>query len=81
MQQADTATTPKEKVARSWGVVLFARLKEVSQVESSILTVSVIRLDGASLLRIVTALLENFCFFRWRNVSVKILSSSSFLPC
>lgn len=57
MQQADTATTPKEKVARARGVVLFARLKAVSQVESSILMVSVIRLDGASLLRNVTALL------------------------
>lgn len=56
MQQADTATTPKERAAKAWGVVLFARLKEVSQVESSILAVSVIRLDGASLLRIVTAL-------------------------
>lgn len=81
MQQADTATTPKEKVARARGVVLFARLKAVSQVESSILMVSVIRLDGASLLRNVTALLVSFCFFRWGYASVKILSSSSFLPC
>lgn len=47
MQQ--TATTPRESiVARALGVVLSVRLKS-SQVESSFLTISVIRLDGASL--------------------------------